>query len=344
MNEQQLLIRNTLERLLGDLCTPEVVNAAEQGEWPRELWAALVETGLALAGIPEAVGGAGGEPEDSLLVIREAAKFAAPLPLAEHFMAAHLLGEAGGSVSEWPMTIARGDFELGDDLTLVGRADNVAFLHWCGSLVIPARSVSGMKLCTLAVSDASVTRRRNMAGEPRDSVVVNKKLDAAQVLAAADDVERRVHLMGAAIRGLMMAGALESVLEMSVQYSLERSQFGRPISRFQAIQQQLAVMAGEVAASSMAGHAIARAFVELDEVEIGIGKARIGEAVQVCTDIAHQVHGAMGYTRAHTLNHRTRRLWCWRDEYGNEKAWQLLVGRKFLAEDVNPWDGITRRR
>ena len=75
MNEQQLLIRNTLERLLGDLCTPEVVDAAEQGEWPRELWAALIETGLALAGIPEAAGGAGGEPEDSLLVIREAAKY-----------------------------------------------------------------------------------------------------------------------------------------------------------------------------------------------------------------------------------------------------------------------------
>ena len=182
-----------------------------------------------------------------------------------------------------------------------------------------------------------------MAGEPRDSIVVNKKLDAAQVLAAEDDTERRVRLMGAATRGLMMAGALESVLEMSVQYSLERSQFGRPISRFQAIQQQLAIMAGEVAASSMAGHAIARAFVELDEVEIAIGKARIGEAVQVCTDIAHQVHGAMGYTMAHTLNHCTRRLWCWRDEYGNEKAWQLLVGRKFLGEGVNLWSEITRR-
>ena len=125
-----------------------------------------------------------------------------------------------------------------------------------------------------------------------------------------------------------MAGALESSLQMSVQYAMERSQFGRPISKFQAIQHQLADLAGESAASTMAAHAVASAFDPLKETDIAIGKARIGEAVSICTDIAHQVHGAMGYTMEHSLNHRTRRLWSWRDDYGSERFWQKQVGQR----------------
>ena len=184
----------------------------------------------------------------------------------------------------------------------------------------------------------------SMAGEPRDSLSVDLVLTAEQVFDAPADAEERIQLMGAATRALMMAGALDSVLEMSVLYSMERSQFGRPISKFQAIQQQLATLAGEVAAATMAGHAVTAAFAELNELDIGIGKARIGEAVSQCTDIAHQVHGAMGYTLEHSLNHRTRRLWDWRNEYGSERSWQVRVGQAFLAGGADSlWDGVTNR-
>ena len=148
--------------------------------------------------------------------------------------------------------------------------------------------------------------------------------------------------MGAGLRALMMSGALESVLEMTVKYSIERSQFGKPISKFQAIQQQLATLAGEVAASQMAGHSVVEGYANLNELDIAIGKSRIGESVSVCTDIAHQVHGAMGYTLEHSLNHRTRRLWCWREEYGNEREWQKLIGRYFSNQGAdNVWSALT---
>ncbi len=81
----------------------------------------------------------------------------------------------------------------------------------------------------------------------------------------------------------------------------------------------------------MASHSVVEAFSTLGELDIAIGKARIGEAVSICTDIAHQVHGAMGYTLEHSLNHRTRRLWSWREEYGNEREWQKIVGRHFCC-------------
>ncbi|MBT4161440.1 MAG: acyl-CoA/acyl-ACP dehydrogenase [Gammaproteobacteria bacterium] len=342
MNEQQQLIKDTLSRLLTDLCTPQEVDAAENGEWAGNLWQTLNETGLALAGVPETAGGSGGDLEDSLLVLHEAARFSAPVPLAEHFIAGLLLAEQGAVVGDAPTTIAVGDFEIDDALNLSGSAENVAFARWCGEIVLAARGTAGMKLCRIAVAETDLTPGLSVAGEPRDTISVSRQLDAANVFDAGDDIEHRIRLMGAATRSVMMAGALESTLEMSVQYSQERSQFGRSISKFQAIQHQLAVMAGEVAASTLAADCIKESFASLNEVDIAIGKARTGEAVSVCTDLAHGIHGAMGYTLEHSLNHRTRRLWCWRDEYGAEKEWQLLIGQKFVAGGAdNLWATIT---
>ena len=349
MNEQQQLIKDTLDRLLTDLCTKDVVDAAEAGQWPEALWNALTETGLTVAGIPESAAGSGGDIEDSLLVIREAARHAAPLPLAEHFIAASLLAEAGASVPAEPMTIAQGDLQLGSDNQVTGELVNVAFARWCTEVIAIADRDGSPVLCRIPLSLCTVSEGSSLAGEPRDHLVVNGTLDESQVLStgmptAADAVER-MNLMGAACRTLMMAGALESVLEMSVQYSLERSQFGRPISKFQAIQQQLAALAGEVAASTMAAHAVSAAFASLDVLDIAIGKARVGESVGTCTDIAHQVHGAMGYTMEHALNHRTRRLWGWREDYGSEPVWQKLAGSLFLAKGADGlWPAITERR
>ena len=82
MNEQQRLISETLNRLLTDLCTPEVVDQSESGTFAENLWQALTETGLTAAGLEVDAGGSGGDLEDSLLAIREAARFAAPVPLA----------------------------------------------------------------------------------------------------------------------------------------------------------------------------------------------------------------------------------------------------------------------
>jgi acyl-CoA dehydrogenase len=123
---------------------------------------------------------------------------------------------------------------------------------------------------------------------------------------------------------------------------MERQQFGRPIAQFQAIQQQLAVLAGEVAACQRAADSLNDALVSLNRLDIAIAKARISEAVGAATEIAHQVHGAMGYTMEHGLNLRTRRLWCWRDEYGNEGYWQQAIGRFVVSKGAeNAWQTVT---
>ena len=67
------------------------------------------------------------------------------------------------------------------------------------------------------------------------------------------------------------------------------------------------------------------------ELPIAMAKARASEAAGVVARIAHQVHGAIGFTREHDLRLATTRLWAWRDEDGSEAQWQAVIGAAALA-------------
>jgi acyl-CoA dehydrogenase len=104
----------------------------------------------------------------------------------------------------------------------------------------------------LPTEHASVREDANIAGEPRDRLTfvdaVATAASTRQPLEGCDDPAA----LGALMRAIQITGVLERVLNQTVQYATERIQFGRPIGKFQAIQQQLAVLANEVVASRMA--------------------------------------------------------------------------------------------
>jgi acyl-CoA dehydrogenase len=133
---------------------------------------------------------------------------------------------------------------------------------------------------------------------------------------------------GGLLRAFQMVGAMRRALDLSIQYAGERQQFGKPIGKFQAVQQMLADAAGQIAAAEAA---CARAAAAWDGVDCaffaGVAKARAGEAAGKVAEICHQAHGAIGFTQEHSLHFATRRLWSWRDEYGNETYWQSLIGQ-----------------
>ena len=141
----------------------------------------------------------------------------------------------------------------------------------------------------------------------------------------------RLRRMGATTRAQQMAGALERCLEQSLRYAAERRQFGRPIAKFQAVQHNLAAFAGEVAAATTSADAavsaIARHGIEDHRTFLAVATAKIRSGQAAGAGIAHQVHGAMGFTREYTLQHRTRRLWAWRDDFDPEAAWAIELGR-----------------
>jgi acyl-CoA dehydrogenase len=196
-----------------------------------------------------------------------------------------------------------------------------------------------------------VVSDRNLALEPRDTLT----FEAAPVAAAAPAppaILGGVRLWGAMIRAAQMADALEAALALSVRYTTERQQFGRPISAFQAIQHNLAVVAAHAAA---AGLAAANAFRAAERAaaggdrgdpsfEIAVAKVRVGEAAGVVAGITHQAHGAIGFTYEHSLHFLTRRLWSWRAEFGGEGEWSAILGREVAARGGDAlWPFLTSR-
>jgi acyl-CoA dehydrogenase len=188
----------------------------------------------------------------------------------------------------------------------------------------------------LVERDACVlTERANVAGEPRDDLALNHARVGASARSAICVTE--LLLMGAAIRATQMAGALQGMLDRTVAYANERVAFEKPIGKFQAIQHSLARFAGETAAALAAAGSAADAIQSANRfddavlLEVASAKIRVGEAVTAATAIAHQVHGAIGFTAEHALHRYTQRLWSWRDDFGSESEWALRLGQRVSA-------------
>jgi acyl-CoA dehydrogenase len=130
---------------------------------------------------------------------------------------------------------------------------------------------------------------------------------------------------------------------MTAEYARDRVQFGRPIAKFQAVQQNMAVLAGQTAAAVAAADIAAEAMADgFPILPIAAGKARAGEAAGIGASIAHQIHGAIGFTFEHNLHFLTRRLWSWRDEFGKDAEWNRLIGRHMAQAGADQlWAEIT---
>ena len=341
------IIVDTATRIFQDLCEPATINDAEKGVWPKTLWAALEQSGLPLAWVPDDLGGAGATMADGFAVLRVAGRFAAPVPLAETLMAGWLLARAGITVPNGPMTVAPvhtdGHIELREDGRLAGRARRVPFARNAGHIAVLVHRGNDAAVALVAAAALAIRQSTSIAGDPSDDVSFDGAIPAA-VRPVALDQDLLVGF-GAAVRLQQMAGALEKILEQSVQHALDRSQFGRPIAKFQVVQHNLATLAGEVAAASAAADAAAEACsgAEISLAEVAIAKVRGGEAAGTGAAIAHQVHGAMGFTYEHSLHHATRRLWTWREEFGNEAMWAQRLGRMVAAHGADQrWPFITQ--
>jgi acyl-CoA dehydrogenase len=351
VSELGSLLADTVDRLFGTLATKELIESSEQGAWPEKLWRALEEGGLTLPLVPEAAGGAGGTWLDAHVVVRASGRHAAPVPLAETIVAGFLLSRAGLEVPLGPLTLApvRRHETLslarrGTALTVTGTATRVPWGRHAGHVVTVAELDGRATVALIAATGARVTEDRNLALEPRDTLA----FDGAPVVAAAPApgvAGDAIRLYGAMARAAQMAGALDGCLAQSVRYATERRQFGRPIGSFQVIQQNLAILAGHVAASGIAAESAFRAADRGDaRFEVAVAKIRVGEAAGIGAGIAHQTHGAIGFTYEHALHFATRRLWSWRAEFGSEAAWARELGHAVATRGADAlWPDLTAR-
>ncbi len=322
-----------IERTADDLFAAEsgaARQALAEGAWPERLWRTFAETGLAQAALPEDAGGAG--LAAGLAVMRAAGRHAAPIPVAETMIAALLCHEAGVEPPAGPLTVYPVGTIQEDDLLATKQEDDpLTTVHedrdpnagalprvpWArfASAFVAASSGGGLVLS----SPAAVIEGANLAGEPRDAITDVGTVFSGGALPPALDVATLMALARAA----QLRGAMEQVLAMTVAYAREREQFGRPLARFQAIQHHLAEIGGEAAATGAAVDAAAQAGTRF---ACAAAKARASQAAGTVARLAHQVHGAIGYTVEHDLHIWTTRLWAWREEYGNEAHWWQVLG------------------
>jgi acyl-CoA dehydrogenase len=325
MSESQALLLETAERLFADLTRDSV-----------DAWAKVAEVGLDGLLVAEDAGGFGGDWSDAFAVIRLAGAHAVAAPIGEAIVTARLCERAGFTASQGLQTLApRAEGRVDAQGRFTGRIESAP---WGRDARATVFDFDG-GVARAAVADARLEQRESPAGEPRDSLV----FEAAPIERGDADVS--AFAAGAFVRTAQIAGALDAALAMSIQYANERNQFGKPIGKFQAVQQSLAVFAEEAAAVNCAAQAAAQALDRGDGgFEIAAAKLRANMAASIGAATAHQVHGAIGFTQEHALHKFTRRLISWRSEFGGERAWAERLGAEVCARGAESfWPFLTAR-
>ena len=326
MSEATLIdmLLDQAERLISDHVDRDLLRSVEDGTWPEALWA---ETNA--LGLPDALTISA---EDGGLTFADAGALfamlgsrAMPLPLGETILARMALTQAGIDAPDGPigfMTAKKAGVPFGQHLKHVVVAADGRIALYAGATGTPLASVSREGYATIDVAALTPVASVDWPAALPDPAVLGAMLVASQI-----------------------AGGLAQVLDLTVEYALVRTQFARPIGRFQAVQQIIAQLAAEAAATRAAADA---AWASLDaggDVAVmgAIAKIRAGEAIPLAAAIAHQVHGAIGVTDEHMLHYHTRRLWQWRRDHGSDAHWAEWLGREVQQNEGGLWSLLTER-
>ena len=236
------LLRETATRLFAREITPGLLRAAEAGTWPAAAWAAVEDAGLSRAPVPEAAGGAGVPLADALGLLQVAGAHAVPLPLAETMLAGWLLAAAGLPIPDGPLTVApvvAGESvrlrRAGGAWEVTGRAGRVPWGRHAVAAAVLTEHDGTPHVVLVPAGAWRAAPGANLAGEPRDTLEIAGAAEAAPVRLPPE----ALRALGAAARAQQIAGALGEMTAMTTAYAQDRSQFGRPIGKFQAVQKKL---------------------------------------------------------------------------------------------------------
>jgi acyl-CoA dehydrogenase len=352
--ESENIVAETAEKIFADLADTQTINHDKQGSWKAPLWQALTEAGLPLSWVPEECGGSGASLAEGFSVLSAAGRFAVAVPLAETMLAGWLLAQASITSPEGAMTVASASpkdrITVNADGSLSGRTRGVPFAKEAKHIAVLAGSANGTSIALVDAASVRIEAGLNLGGDHNDTVIFDKVHPIAIEPAPKGLDQTGLMLMGGVARSLQIAGALESMLDISVRYAGERVAFEKKISKFQAVQHNLARLAGEsaaaLAAATSAADAVANAkgFDDAIFLEAVSAKIRCSEAAEKGGAIAHQVHGAIGFTIEHILHRYSLRALAWRDDFGSESYWAVELGKRVAARGADElWPLVASR-
>jgi acyl-CoA dehydrogenase len=352
------LLTDAVGEIFAAVCTDDALRAAERDGFAAAAWDAVAEAGLPWISVPEEAGGEGGDLADALAVLRLAGYHSLPLPLAETgVLAGWLLATSDLPVSRVPTTVASGSGLMWSGGTARGTVPYVAWGRAAQqvAVLVPATSgdpavgagdpqaadgagiglvvtagqrasgtaPDGLMVAVFAVADLRVERHVNVAGDPRDTLTFDGAAPLASAPAGPGVSGPALRRRGALTRIVLMAGAADRIRDITVRYTGERHQFGRPIGRFPGVQQHVVNVAQQAAVLEMAADLVSAAAAadpgltgQAAAFQVAAAKSVAADAATIATAAAHQAHGAMGMTQEYPLHFLTRRLWAWTREYG----------------------------
>lgn len=325
-----------LHDALADMLPEPAAGPVSTQQLDRERWALVEDAGLTHLMLPSDAGGGDGSLEHVAAVLRVAGERAVALPLLETWLAGLALHRSGQPVPSGPLSFAL----VPDD------ADGSAVIRvpW-GSDSVAAVIVTPDSV--VHVDPGSVTWRpgTNLAGEPRDDLLLEGAIPAKAQAPCPPSLRDELERLAMLGRAVMVAGASDATVDLTVRHVVERQQFGRPLAAFQAVQHSVAEMVSAVAATTAACHAAVSLCAPADRPEASLAvlaaKSQANTTAIAVARAAHQLHGAIGFTDEHVLARLTARLWSWAQEDGTalacatriadlaaeaESTWQLLVG------------------
>ncbi len=333
------LLGETVAQILAPGFTPEHLDAVAEAGWDERLWTTIEATGLTLTAAGTDPDVADGAWHAAAEIVMRAGRYASAVPLAETQVAGWLLVRCGVALPIGPMSVS-----LGGE---TGVARRVPYGRIATAVVVADPDDGAVRI----VRPFGGVRHEgaNLAGEPRDDLDLDR---VGEPHAAAPGVLDLARALLRLLRAAQILGAAERCLELTVGYVRERQQFGRALARFQAVQQQLAIMAGETAlmraAVDGATAALTAAADDASACEhaafaVDAAKAQAGAGATRVARVAHQLHGAIGTTREHRLRLATTRLWAWSAEDGSEQELCAKIGARALAAGPDAlWPAIAR--
>ncbi len=315
LSDMQREICEVAETLLRDHSPPERLLGLEDSGMrvDRELWSAMREAGLTTVGISPDHGGADFSFAEACLVLEQAGKTTAAVPLLGHVVGLHALQEAGAfeelrqyvRSDRWLAVSARVDH--GNTLRLEGgRLEGgisaVPYAPGAAACIVPARAAGNWKLCILESDHAGVTLERQTATDKSPAGKLVLRGVAARELGGTEllDWMRQRLIAGACA---VQTGLIDEALRLTVPYVCEREAFGVKIGTFQAVGHRLADayidlmtlrLLSRNAASMLAGQGDAL-------VDVLTARMAAGDAGHRVLHACQQVHGGIGHDRGYPL-------------------------------------------
>lgn len=357
--EERTMLRDTLRRFLSDVYSDEQRNtslATEHGMSP-EIWSQLAELGVMHALFDEHVGGLGGQGHDIATVFEEIGRAGMVEPLLENaVLAGGLIADLGTAdqrallepvmSGQHQLAFAHGEPGTRYDMSLVtttvkpdgsgfvlnGRKSVISNGNAAQSLVVSARTASADDAedgISLFVVPADVTGL-SMRGYPKidggyaSEIDLNDlKLPGDALLGQSGEafpaIEARICAAILAVSAEAL-GAMETAKQLTIEYLKTRTQFGRPIGKFQVLQHRMADMLIEIEQARSAVINLAAALDrprEERERHASATKNLIGRVGRLVAEECIQMHGGIGMTQEYALAHYARRLVMADHEFGD---------------------------